>query len=102
LLIVGLLLIEHLLHRRQARRMGYRSWGQYLRSVPKNDAEKRDAVDWTARGIVLCGLGVLFPPLLILGLFPLYRGVRKLGLLLAGVSPAPLAGPDSETGKPQG
>lgn len=87
LLIVVLLFIEHIHRRRQARQMGYRNWSEYMRSVPKNDAEKKAAVEMAARGVVYCVLGALFPPLVIVGLFPLYRGLRKLGLLAAGVAP---------------
>lgn len=100
-LILILLLVEHTYHNRQARRMGYRSYREYLRSVPRTDAEKQDAVNMTSRGVVLCVLGILFPPLVIVGLFPLYRGLRKLGLLWSGVSPALPPSTSDAAGQPQ-
>ena len=71
--------------RRQAREAGYDRLGTYLRSPPRNDREKRDAVDLTLHGVVLCLLGLLMPPLLFLGLFPLYYGARKLLLARMGL-----------------
>jgi hypothetical protein len=86
--VVVLLVIWHLRQRRRARDMGYPSWGAYLRAVPKNDTEKRAAVDMAARGAVWCLLGALFPPLIIVGLGPLYYGGRKLLMVGAGVTPS--------------
>ena len=63
---------------RRARRFGYPSTGAYLRSAPGTDAEKRDAADLALRGLVLCVLGILLPPLVLVGLVPLFYGGRKL------------------------
>ncbi len=63
---------------RRARRFGYPSAGAYLRSAPGSDAEKRDAADLAIRGLVLCVLGVLLPPFVLIGLVPLFYGGRKL------------------------
>lgn len=64
--------------RRNARLAGYQSLGAYLRAAPRTDEEKRDAVDLALKGLVLCLLGLLFAPLLLIGLFPLFYGTRKV------------------------
>ena len=64
--------------RRKALRAGYPSFGAYLRAAPRSDEEKREAVNLTLQGIVICFLGLIFPPLLLIGLFPLFYGARKL------------------------
>lgn len=64
-------------YRRQAREAGYTSLREYLRAAPRTEQEKRDAVDLALRGLVICALGLLFPPLLLIGLIPLYYGARK-------------------------
>jgi len=64
--------------RRQARRLGYASLGEYLGAAPHSDEEKRDAVSLALKGVVMCILGLLFPPFLLIGLFPLFYGVRKV------------------------
>ena len=64
--------------RRNARLAGYGSLGAYLRAAPRTDAEKRDAVDLALKGVVLCLLGLLFAPLLLIGLVPLFYGTRKV------------------------
>ena len=63
---------------RRARRFGYPSTGAYLRSAPGTDLEKRDAADLALRGLVLCVLGLLLPPFVLVGLVPLFYGGRKL------------------------
>jgi hypothetical protein len=63
---------------RRARRFGYPTTGAYLRSAPATDAEKRDAADLALRGLVLCVLGLLLPPLILVGLVPLFYGGRQL------------------------
>jgi hypothetical protein len=63
---------------RRARRFGYPSTGAYLQSAPATDLEKRDAADLALRGLVLCVLGLLLPPLVLVGLVPLFYGGRKL------------------------
>jgi hypothetical protein len=64
--------------RRQARESGYPSLSAYLGAVPSSDAEKRQAVDLALKGLVICFLGLMFPPLLLVGLIPLFYGGRKV------------------------
>ncbi len=71
--------------RRKALRAGYSSFGAYMRAVPRSDEEKRDAVDLTLQGLVVCFLGLLFPPLLLIGLFPFFYGARKLVYVSMGL-----------------
>ena len=63
---------------RKVRRAGYPSLWAYLAATPKTDAEKRAAADLALKGVVICFLGLLFPPLILLGLVPLYFGARKV------------------------
>jgi len=72
--IVGLVRGEQ----RKARAAGYPSLSAYLRAAPRTDVEKGDAADLFLKGVVICLLGLLFPPLLLIGLFPLFFGGRKL------------------------
>jgi len=73
--------------RRRANQFGYRGILAYFRADPRHDAEKRDAVDLALQGVVLCLLGVAFFPLMLIGVFPLYYGGRKLILLGLGMGP---------------
>ena len=73
-LIVGVLWGQ----RRKAREHGYPSLSAYLRAAPRSDAERRDAADLALKGMVICLLGVIFPPVLLIGLFPFFYGARKL------------------------
>lgn len=80
-LIVGaLVLVVSLLRsvRRQARQAGYPTMTAYLRAAPQSDQEKRDAADLALKGLAICFLGLIFPPLLLVGLFPFFYGARKL------------------------
>jgi hypothetical protein len=63
---------------RQASEAGYPSLVAYLRAAPRTDAEKRDAADLALKGLVLCMLGLLFAPLMLIGLFPFFYGARKV------------------------
>lgn len=63
---------------RRARRAGYPSWRAYLSATPQTDAQKAEAIDLLVRGVVLCTLGVLFRPLVLVGVVPLYVGARKV------------------------
>jgi hypothetical protein len=63
---------------RIAREAGYPSLAAYLRAAPQTDDEKRDAADLALKGLVLCLLGLLFPPLLLFGLVPFFYGTRKV------------------------
>jgi hypothetical protein len=63
---------------RRARRFGYPSTRAYVRAAPRSDAEKRDAADLALRGLVCCALGLMVPPLVLIGLVPLFYGGRKV------------------------
>jgi hypothetical protein len=63
---------------RRARRFGYPSTRAYLRAAPRSDEERRDAADLALKGLVLCMLGLIFAPLVLVGLVPLFYGGRKL------------------------
>ncbi len=73
------------LWRRRLQRRGYPGVRAYFLELPRTDAEKMDAVELTLKGVVLCCLSLLFPPLIILGLFPLYFGIRKLASSQLGI-----------------
>lgn len=70
---------------RRARRFGYASRRAYLTAVPKSDEEKREAVDQALKGLVISIVGIVFFPLLFIGLFPLYIGCRKSAYALMGL-----------------
>jgi hypothetical protein len=63
--------------RRRARRagLGLRS---YLTATPETDAEKAEAIELLLRGVMVCTVGLLFRPLILFGLLPLYVGGRKV------------------------
>ncbi len=63
---------------KKATERGYPSLWAYLRAAPRTDDEKKDAADLAMKGLVACLLGLLFPPLLLVGLFPLFYGGRKV------------------------
>jgi hypothetical protein len=71
--------------RRQVLRLGYPSLGEYLRATPRSDEEKRDAVSLALKGLVICILGLVFPPLLLIGIFPLFYGTRKVAWASLGL-----------------
>jgi hypothetical protein len=77
LVVVSIFMVLRMLSRR-ARQFDYPSRAAYLRAAPRTDAEKRDAVDLTLRGVALCVLGVVFPPFVLAGLIPLFYGGRKV------------------------
>jgi hypothetical protein len=64
--------------RGRAQRSGYGSVGEYLRAIPRSDEEKKEAVDLALKGGLICIVGFLLPPLLLIGIFPLYYGARKI------------------------
>lgn len=72
------LVVFAVLAARRARRFGYESTRAYLRAAPRSDAETRDAADLALKGLVTCLLGVILPPLILIGLAPLFYGGRKL------------------------
>ena len=76
--IVAVVVLFNLITGRRARRFGYPSRMAYLRAVPRSDDERRDAADLAMKGVVLCMLGLLFPPVVLIGLLPLFYGGRKL------------------------
>jgi hypothetical protein len=63
---------------RRARLAGYASRKAYVRATPQTDAQKEEAIDLLVRGVVLCALGLLFRPLVLVGVVPLYVGGRKV------------------------
>jgi len=71
--------------RRRAKEFGYASTGAYLQAAPRSDAEKRDAADLVLKGLVFCMLGLIFAPLVLVGLVPLFYGGRKLLYTLMGL-----------------
>ena len=85
-IVIGVIvMLLRRIYRRQAQRGGYASIGDYLRAAPRSDEEKRDAVDLTLWGLVICVLGLIFPPFLIIGLFPFFHGARKIGYASMGL-----------------
>jgi len=79
-IVGGVIMIVRLLRtqKRRAVEFGYPSLGAYLRAAPQTDEEKKEAADLALKGLVMCLLGLIFPPLLLVGLFPAFYGVRKL------------------------
>ena len=82
LAILGLLVMAA---GKRARKLGYPSTREYLRAAPRTDEEKRDAVDMASKGIALCILGLIFPPFVLAGLFPLFYGGRKIAYASMGL-----------------
>ena len=76
--VLGLIALYRVISGQRAKRFGYTSTRDYLRAVPRSDEEKRDAADLAMRGVVLCMLGMLFAPIVLAGLIPLFYGGRKL------------------------
>jgi hypothetical protein len=83
ILIVGAVLWTRF--RSKARNLGYPSVGRYLAAAPRSDEEKRDAVNLALQGVVVCICGLLFPPFLLIGLFPLFYGARKVAWASMGL-----------------
>ena len=71
--------------RRLATRAGCATIGEYLRTPPRSDQERQDAVDLALKGLVICLLGAIFPPAVLLGIFPLFYGGRKLAYAWMGL-----------------
>jgi hypothetical protein len=71
--------------RSQAARFGYTTVAAYLQSPPHTDEEKRVAVDLALKGLVICLAGILVPPLILVGLFPLFYGGRKMAYASMGL-----------------
>lgn len=87
LLVAAMVFVVVLLRRqrRLAREAGYSSLGAYLRAAPRTDQEKRDATDLALKGLAMCLLGLIFPPLLLIGLFPFFYGARKVAYASMGL-----------------
>ena len=86
--MIGAILLVWLLlrsQRRLAKELGYPSLSAYLRAAPQTDQEKRAAVDLALKGLVICLLGLLMPPVLLIGLFPMFYGVRKIAYASMGL-----------------
>ena len=45
-----------------------------------------DAIDLTLKGLVICVVGLLFPPATLIGLVPLYYGARKMASVSLGIT----------------
>ena len=86
-LIVAVFLVRNLIRgqRGLAKTFGYPSLSAYLRAAPQTDAEKRAAVDLALKGLVICLLGLIFPPVLLVGLFPMFYGARKIAYASMGL-----------------
>ena len=83
--VVAVIIIRRL--KAKAVAAGYSGVHEYLRAAPRNDEEKMEAVDMVLKGAVLFITGLIFPPLILLGLFPFYYGTRKLCLTSFGLGP---------------
>lgn len=84
--VVGLAVFWYVLARKAAR-LGYPGLRAYLRAAPRSDAEKRDAADLALKGGVCCLLALLYPPLVLVGMVPLFYGGRKLVYASMGLRP---------------
>ena len=84
-LLLAFCLLPILIWRGRLRRQGYPGLRAYLRELPRTDEEKLDAVNMTLKGAMLCLLGLLFPPILIIGVVPLSFGLRKLAAVELGI-----------------
>ena len=85
--IVAAFLVRNLIRgqRALAKAFGYPSLSAYLRAAPQTDEEKRAAVDLALKGLVICLLGLIFPPVLLIGLFPMFYGGRKIAYASMGL-----------------
>lgn len=70
---------------KRATRYGYSSRATYMRAVPQTDQEKHEAVDQAFLGLAICLLGLMLPPLLLVGILPLTVGGRKAVYVLMGL-----------------
>jgi len=72
-------------YRKTADLLGYSTLGEYLRAPPRSDEERRLAVDMALTGGLICLFGLLIPPLIIFGAYPLYHGARKMAYASMGL-----------------
>ncbi|MBZ5499732.1 MAG: hypothetical protein LAP85_25310 [Acidobacteriia bacterium] len=84
-IVIGLVLMIWMMLRRKARQAGYATLGAYLRAAPRSDAEKRDAVDLALKGLVICLLGLILSPFLLVGVIPFFYGARKVAYTSMGL-----------------
>jgi hypothetical protein len=85
---IAVFLVPVLIWRNSVRRRGYPGLRAYLREFPQTEEEKLDAVELTLKGVAICALGLLIPPLVLIGLVPLYYGARKLACVTLGITGA--------------
>jgi hypothetical protein len=85
---IGVCLVPVVIWRNSVRRRGYPGLKAYLRELPRTEEEKLDAVELTLKGVAICALGLLIPPLVLIGLVPLYYGARKLASVTLGITGA--------------
>ena len=83
--LLGFFLVPLLIWRRRVRRRGYSGLMVYLRELPQTEEGRLDAVELTLMGVVICILGLLFPPIIVFGVVPLYYGGRKLAAITLGI-----------------
>jgi len=83
LIVAAVKVRNHLRH--QAQRLGYPSLSAYLSASPRTDEEKREAVSMGLVGLILCLLGLILPPFMLIGLFPLFYGARKVAWASMGL-----------------
>jgi len=70
-------------------RFGFSGVLQYLRAIPKGEAQRADAIELAVRGGAICLLAAVFPLLVLVGVLPLYYGARKLLYMHFGPQAAP-------------
>jgi hypothetical protein len=80
-ILIGLVWLPLRIWRRSVQRRGYPELKVYLREVPQTPEKKLDAVELTLKGLVICIMGLIFPPLSLVGLVPFYYGARKLAAM---------------------
>ncbi len=90
-------------YQEKARARGHATLMGWLKTIPVSDQDKQDAVDLSLKGGVACLLGLVFPPLLVIGVIPLFYGLRKLlyagmglGMVSDDIPPAEDQTPPSE------
>jgi hypothetical protein len=94
---IAVFVVPVLIWRRNVRQRGYPGLMAYLRELPQTEDEKLDAVELTMKGVAICVLGVLIPPLVLVGLVPLYFGARKLASVTLGIKGAGDTGQDGRS-----
>ncbi len=84
----AVLLTPLIVWRNRVIRRGYPGLRAYLRELPRTEEETLDAVELTLKGIAICVAGLLFPPLVLIGLVPFYYGARKWAAAAMGIAGA--------------